>query len=110
MPPVHTDKVDCSVETAADGVQEDRPQEIRELADGHLARRHRELAVLDRSKSADVAINPDVVGRIGEHEAGSFITKQGRINFWIACVATEQLVFPKLPKISQTGNELRSDR
>jgi hypothetical protein len=109
MPPVHAYEMDGSVETAADGVEENRPQEIRELARGHLAGRHRELAVLDRSQAADMAIDPDVVGRIGEHEPGSLLIEQGRIGFRIAGVAAQQLVIAKLPQISRTGDGLRDN-
>ena len=57
-----------------------------------------------------MAIDSDVVGRIGEHEPGSLLIKQGRIGFRIAGVAAQQLVIAKLPEISQTGDGLRSNR
>jgi hypothetical protein len=70
------------------------------LASGHLAGRHRELAVLDRSQAPNMAVDPDVVRWIGKHEPGLFIIKQGRVDVRIAGVATQQLVIAKLPEIT----------
>ena len=43
-------------------------QECREFRLAHLAAAHGEVAMADAAKAADMAIDGDVVGRIGEHE------------------------------------------
>jgi hypothetical protein len=41
----------------------------------HLPRRHREFAVLDRAKAANVPGNRDAVGRVAEYELGALIAE-----------------------------------
>jgi hypothetical protein len=48
------------------------------LVFAHLAGRHRELTMLDRSQAADIAVNLHIIGRIGEHHVGALILHQQR--------------------------------
>ena len=68
---------------------EDRVQEAGELELAHLARRHRELAMLDLPETADMAIDPDVVRRIHKHHLGEFTAHQRLIVATLARIATQ---------------------
>ena len=66
--PVHADEVDRAVAGDAGALGEHGGEEALKLAAAHLARGHRELAVGDLAEAADMAVDADVVGRIGEDE------------------------------------------
>ena len=68
MPPVHAHEGDGAVAHHPGHVAERVREEGGELGFAHLTRCKGELAVLDRAEAADIAINRDVVGRVGKHE------------------------------------------
>lgn len=68
------DEVDCAVGARRGQVAEHRLQKGGELGLRHLARRHRDLGVLDRAEAADVAVDRHVVGRVGEHDRDQAFT------------------------------------
>ena len=55
------------VGTVVGQVPECGHEEIGELILAHLARGHRELAVLYLAEATDMAVDGNVIGRIGEH-------------------------------------------
>ena len=74
MPPIHADLVDRTVDGVLGKTIKYRLQECRELGLAHLAAAHGKVAVVDLAKAAHVALDGDVVGRVGENELrfGSF--------------------------------------
>lgn len=75
-------------------------QERSKLALAHLARSKGELAVLDRTEPADVAIDLHVVGRIGEDKVGLLAPHQGLEVDMAARVAAQEPVPIELPEIA----------
>ena len=67
MAPVHADEVDGAVEADIRHIGEYRLQEVFEFGRAHLARRHLEFAMLDRAETADMTVDRNIVGRIGEY-------------------------------------------
>ena len=70
MAPVHADEVESAVHTVPGEEPEGARQELGELVLVHLARGHREFAMVDRTKPADMAIDRHIVWRIGEDHGG----------------------------------------
>src|SRR5579862_491186 len=67
VPPVHTDVVNRPVQAVTDKQLENSQKEIHKLRFRHLSRGHAEVLMLNRSQSADVTRDTNVVGRIGEN-------------------------------------------
>jgi hypothetical protein len=59
--------VDSAVNADFRHVGEHGLQELLEFGRGHLARRHLELAVLDRAETSDMAIDRNIVGSVREY-------------------------------------------
>src|SRR5688500_5294188 len=76
-------------------------QESREGLLRHLARAHDELAMLDRAAAHDVAIDGDVVGRIGEDHVCLSSTHQTLDVIATAGAATQDPVQAELPEITE---------
>ena len=70
----------------------------------HLAGTHGELAMADAAEAADMAIDRDVVGRVGEHEIGALALQQPIEARQIAGIAAEQPVAPELPDVARPGH------
>ena len=76
-------------------------QESREGLLRHLARAHDELAMLDPAAAHDVAIDGDVVGRIGEDHVGLSSTHQTLDVIPAAGTATQDPVQAELPEVAE---------
>lgn len=66
VPPIHADVGDGTVIEMLDHEAKKGLKKGDELAPAHLARRHRELRVLDLAQTTDVAAYRHVVRRVGE--------------------------------------------
>ena len=76
----------------------------RELIDGHLSGRHGKLTVLHVAGPANVAMNPDIVGRIREDQAGALIPQQRFIRGYVQRIATIDPIRSGVPQVADTGN------
>jgi hypothetical protein len=99
--PVHADVMDGAVGGMRGKIAEDRLEEARELGFGHFACGHGELAVLHRAEAADMAVDRNIVGGIGEYHLRTLISKQTGINGGIRRIAADQPVFTDQPEIAR---------
>ncbi len=99
--PVHTGKVDGSINGNIRHVCKDCRKKGGELVVTHLARRHGELAMLDLSHPRDMAIDGNVVGRVGEHHPRLAAPHEDGDIVRIERIAAEQTVGAKLPQIAR---------
>src|ERR1700730_11830910 len=76
MAPVHTDVVQRAVEAERGEGAKSLAEKGSEFGLVHLARGHREGAMVDRAEAARVTVDPYVVGRIGEDCRGAFLSHQ----------------------------------
>src|SRR5262249_50866397 len=109
MPPVHADLMDRSVCRVRAQVPKYRCQEADEIRSAHLAAAHCKVLMANPTEATDMAIDRDVVGRVGEHKICLGAAKQGGVGARLPSVATNQAMPPQLPLISRTGNRLVSD-
>jgi hypothetical protein len=78
MAPVDADVVQCAVNAEGREVAERLTEKGGEFGPIHLARSHRERAMVDRAETAGVTIDRHIVGRVGEHHRGPFVGHQRR--------------------------------
>ncbi len=110
MTPVHTDEGDGAVATHAGGVGQGRCQKLRKLGAGHFARGHGEFAMADTAKPGDVAVDGDVVGRIGEDQIGALAAHQRFEILFLAGVAADQPMSSQDPEIAGAADGPRWGR
>ena len=77
-----------------------RLQECRELGLAHLATAHGEFAMTNAAKAADMAVDCDVVGRIGEHEFRLGAFEQVIVGGLVAGIPAQQAMGTEQPQIS----------
>ena len=75
-------------------------QKRGERLGAHLPGGHGELAVFDAAQPAGMSVDRDVVGRIGEDQAGLLARHQGGEHGRVAHIATDQPVRPELPDLA----------
>ena len=88
-------------------IGEDRLQKLLKFGRAHFARRHLEFAVLDRAEPADMTIDRNVIGRIGEHQPRGLAVHQFGIGGLVARICANEPVIPEQPKVAKPGNGLR---
>ena len=98
--PVHAGVDDGAAGGVRAGKLECFRQEARELIFAHLARGHRELAMLDRTAAADVTLYLDVIRGIGEHRRRFRGPKNGVVSRRIEGAAAIQAMVIREPKIA----------
>src|SRR6266481_3124629 len=76
MPPVHAYKMNRARSAVPNQEHKCFCQEACEFFVAHLAACHRELTVMNFSKTADVSFDPHVVRRIDEHHPSLVLSKQ----------------------------------
>src|SRR3569833_565548 len=81
-----------------------REQEGGELRLRHLAGRHGELAVLDGAVAADVVLDRDVVGWIGEDDVGLFVLEEERVGRRLQRGPAGQSMPIQYPDITRLGH------
>jgi hypothetical protein len=79
------------------------------LKRGHLARRHRELAVTNSTLAGDVPINRQVVGRIGKHDIRPQTLHQCLVGRRVEGIAAANEVSSGPPQITRSGNRRLTD-
>jgi hypothetical protein len=85
--PIHTDLMYGPVGGVRRQLLEDGGEEAREFGLAHLATAHGEAAVADTTEATHMAVDGDVIGRIGEHELRFGITQQLDIGRRVSGVA-----------------------
>src|SRR5262249_30376112 len=95
--PVDTDLVDRAVDRVVCETAEDRLEECREFGLAHLAGANREFAMTDAAEASDVAINCDVVGRVGEHEFALGAFEQAIVGALVAGICAQQAMSTQQP-------------
>ena len=72
----------------------------REGVQAHLAGRKGEFAMADLAKTTDMAVDPDILGRVGEDEVDRFIAHEGYMIVPAPCIAAQEPVPPESPEIT----------
>src|SRR2546423_1920186 len=101
--PIHADKVDRAVSRERRQIVESMFEKVGELGAVHLARSHRERAMMDRAEAARMAIDQHVVRRIGEHHRGMFIAEEGRQGLTIESATAQDAMPAEDPEVSQSA-------
>ena len=112
MAPIHADVVDRSLDTVRGQRRERLLQKRGECLAAHLPSGHSELPVFDAAQAAGMPVDRDVVGRIGEDQAGLLARHQGGEHGRVAHIATDQPVRPELPDLAPAdpgGGGIRED-
>src|SRR5262249_44935021 len=100
MTPVHADEVDRAIAAEGREVAEGLGQKGGEGRFVHLARSHREGAMVDRAEPARIPIDRDVVRRVGEHHGSALLTHQGYKIGRVERIATQNAMRPEEPQIA----------
>ena len=91
------------VETEPGEEPESARQELGELGLVHLARGHREFAMVDRAKPADMAIDRHIVWRIGKDHGGPVLLHQDTIGRYVESAAAMDPVATEEPGVTRPG-------
>src|SRR5262249_11033892 len=89
VPPIHADVVQGSLSAECRKVAESVAEKGGKFGAVHLARGHREWAMVDRAEATGVSIDRHIVGRVGEHHRGAFRAHQSGECVAIESVATQ---------------------
>ena len=81
-----------------------RFEECREFCFAHLAAAHGEFAMTNAAEAADMAIDGDVVGRIGEHEFRLGAFEQLIVGGLVARIPAQQAMGTEQPQIAGLGD------
>ena len=84
--------------------RKDRFEECREFRLAHLAGAHRKFAMTNAPQAADMAIDGDVVGRIGEHEFRLGAFEQLVVGGLVSRIPAQQAMGTEQPQISGLGD------
>src|SRR5262249_40520243 len=106
--PVHADLMDRTVDAALGEKAKDRFEEGGEFRLAQLTAAHGEFAVTNAAKAADMTIDGDIVGRIGEHEFRLGAVEQPIVGGLIARIPAQQAMAAEQPQI--TGSADRGTR
>jgi hypothetical protein len=79
-------------------------QKVRELAAGHFARGHGELAMFDPPEAADMAGDGHVVGWVGEGQVGDIAGHQRVEGRGLKRIAADQAMIAEAPDIAEPGD------
>ena len=81
-----------------------RSEECREFRLAHLAATHGEFAMTNLTEAADMAVDGDVVGRIGEHEFCLGAFQQVIVGGLVSSIPAQQAMCTEQPQISSLGD------
>jgi hypothetical protein len=109
MEPIHAHEQDGAVMQRRDQRGDELGEEGREVVLGHLARRHRELAVPRIAEAGDESVDLHVVRRVGENDARLAPACQTTDQVGVASVAASDRVPAKVKDIP-AFNPRRGDR
>src|SRR5690606_17145420 len=103
MPPIHAYEMNRPIHAEFREVRQGTPQEICEFLRGHLAGRHRELAVLGRPQPRNVPRNPHIVGRISEYHLGLFALQEPLIASGLEGISAQEKMVTYPPAVTGLG-------
>ena len=78
-------------------------EKCRKFVGGHFAGRHGKLAMFDGALAADMAVDPDVVRRVGKNHGGTIACEHVVERRSLERGATIQAVVVEEPKIAGPG-------
>ena len=90
-----------AVNAEAHEIAESLAEKGGELGFVHLARGHREGAMMDGAEAAHVTFDPQVVGRVGEHHRGRFVAQQRSEGLGIECIPAQDAMGTEDPQIPE---------
>ena len=96
--------MDRTVDRVLGEEAKNRFQECRELGLAHLAPAHREVAMMNVAKSADMALDGDVVRRIGKYKFRLGAFEQVIVGGFVASIPAQQTMVTEQPQISGLGD------
>ncbi len=105
MPPVHEAKYNCSLLTVRGNIGAGPGQEVGELTRAHLPAGHRKLFVLGFSAAANMAIDLDVIRRIGQAHLRQFsLLHQLPVRRHLRRITAIQPVLVETPDVTPSCN------
>ena len=96
--------MDRTVDAVLGEQAKDRFKECGEFCLAHLAAAHREVAMTDAAEATDVAIDGDIVGRIGEHKFRLGACEQLSVGGLVPRIAAQQAMATEQPQIASLGD------
>ena len=97
MAPIHANEVDRAGDAECRKIPANLTEKGGEFDGVHLARGHREGAMVDRAEAAGVTVDRHVVGRVGEGRRGTLLAHQHREGCGIAGIAAQDAVQTEKP-------------
>ena len=102
--PVHANICDGAIAGGRSRIAQRLAQERHEGLRGHLTRCHSELAMAGLAQAADVTVNRDVIGRVGEDQVCTLVSHEGADRLSVSRVAADEPVSSQRPNIPETGH------
>ncbi len=100
MTPVHADEVQRPGGAEGGQIAERLGKKSGEFGLAHLARGHRERAMVDRAETARMAVDLHIVGRIREDHHGALLAQQRGEGFRIEGIAAQDAMLAEEPQIA----------
>ena len=104
MAPVHADERDGAVAGGRRCITQRLAEERREGLGRHLTRCHGELAMAGLAQAADVTVNRDVIGWVGEDLVRTLVSHESADRLSVSGVAADEPVSSQRPNIPETGH------
>src|SRR5689334_1861310 len=92
--------MDRTVDAVVGEEGKDGFEEGDEFRLAHLAAAHGEFAMTNAAEAADMAVDGDVVGRIGEDEFGLGPCQELIVSGWVAGIPAQQAMATEQPQVS----------
>src|SRR5690242_7368754 len=107
MAPIRADEMDRPINAMRHKVAHHPREEGDVLGGGHFAARHCKFAMLDLAMPASMAVDGDVIRRVGEDHLRLGTSHQRGEGLWPPSVPAEQAVTATLPQIVDAANRWR---
>ena len=101
MTPVHEQIMQRAIDAEGREVATRLVEKGGEFGPIHLARGHRERAMMDRAETAHVTFDRQVVGRVGEHHRGRFVAQQRSEGLGVECIPAQDAMGTQDPQIPE---------
>src|ERR1700692_4299899 len=99
MPPIHTGIEEGALHCVSADVSQAVAKEIGVLGFRHLPSRHPEFAMCDPTLATNVAVDLNVIWRVGKSRDGFLSLHESQIGGGIQGVAAENTVIAKVPNV-----------
>src|SRR5882762_2986178 len=109
MPPINTLEMERSHDAVSNECGKHLGQEHSELHHAELARGHDEIAVMDLSKPAHVARDPQIVRRVGEDHRGLIALHNCCVSRWLKGAAAVHAMPIQQPEIAEVADRETAD-